>query len=145
MVEINGYIPIIVGAITADKRYPLLTGSKPNFKWTIFPKNGTNEYTNINPTEIPRVLNNNVQFISRDFSSGRISLSLASLLLVFLFKFPSRMCFSRLSLAPGNELGNPDIVIARRKNNKPKTRNANHQAPIQRGSLGVRFNPLGWS
>ena len=97
----------------------------------------------INPTETPRVLNSNVRFKRRDLSSGRISLSLASLMSLFLFRFPSRMCFSRRSLAPGNELGNPDIVIARRKNNKPKTRNPNHQAPIQRGSFGVRFNPLG--
>ena len=145
MAEIDGYIPIIVGVITVDKRYPLLTGSKPNFNWIIFPKNGTNEYTKITATESPRVLNKNVQFIKRDLSSGRISFSLPSLISLFLFRFPSRMCFSRRSLAPGNELGNPDIVIARRKNNKPKTRNPNHQAPIQRGSFGVRFNPLGWS
>ena len=86
----------------------------------------------VNEIDSPNELNRNVQFRIRDFISGIISLNLASFMLLFFRTFPSRMCFSRLSLAPGNELGKPDIMIASNQNSKPKTRNPNHHAPIQR-------------
>ena len=97
----------------------------------------------MNMIATPSELNKNVQFVNSSFSSGSIFLRLGfSEFFTFLI-CPFLMCSSRISFAPGNSRGKPRITMEKIKIKIPKITKPNHQAPIHRGSRGVRLRPSG--
>ena len=94
--------------------------------------------------ESANVLHTNVAFIRSALVAGIMSFQRPLIWSSRGGKRPSLMALERLSLAPGISLGyaNSDRAVSSRT--RPPKKYPTHQAPIQRGSSGVKSTPGGW-
>lgn len=137
-------LPTVPGTSTTPMTTPERKGLNPYLSWRIFAIKAAIPAPNSEPDVIAKVLKMKTGVFINWSVAGKISFSFPWILSSFCGMCPSLKACSRMLLAPGNSLGNPRTRPEMMRRTEPPARYPSHQAPIHRGSSGLRLTPSGW-
>ena len=137
-------LPTVPGTSTTPMTTPARKELNPYLSWRIFAMKAAIPAPNNDPDVIAKVLKIKTGVFINCSVAGKISFSFPWILSSFCGMCPSLSACSRVLLAPGNSLGNPRTRPETMRRTEPPARYPSHQAPIHRGSSGLRLTPLGW-
>ena len=123
---------------------PAVEEDLPNCDWINLETNGPRPVAMSVVQQKAQVFSMKVLLVRMAFVAGKISFSRPWMCSSFGGKSPSLIAAIRRSRAPGISLGYPRRAIEVHSSRSPPKKYPSHQAPIQRGSSGVKSTPGGW-
>ena len=122
---------------------PAVEDDLPNCDWMNFDTKGPRPVAMSVVQQKAKVFRTKVLFVSMALVAGTMSFRRPRMCSSRGGRTPSFIAARRLSRAPGISFGYPRRAIAVHSKRRPPKKYPSHQAPIQRGSSGVKSTPGG--